>query len=75
MNKPDIDWQVVGQTIAVAHEKKENKPDGDGWFTSKQYVKELDVNRTTARHRLKKCVDQGLMEKHWDGRQNWYRVC
>ena len=75
MNKPDIDWHVVGQTIAVAHEKKENKPDGDGWFTVKQYIKELDVNKTTAGDRLKKCVDQGLMEKHWDGRQNWYRVC
>ena len=75
MDKPDIDWHVVRQTIAVARKKKENKQEGAGWFTSKQYITELGVSKTNASLRLKNCANQGLMEKYWDGRQNWYRVC
>ena len=75
MDKPDVDWDIIKKTVATGTEKKPQQPAGAGWFTCEEYSEQANRDATTARRRLKKCMTLGLMERQWDGRKYWYKVC
>jgi hypothetical protein len=75
MDKPDVDWDIIKKTVATGTEKGPQQPAGDGWFTCEEYSEHANIDDTTARRRLKKCLTLGLMERQWAGRKYWYKVC
>lgn len=60
MNGPDIDWSRLDDALEKLSVPDRPAPD---WFTAAEYAQQINMATRTARDRLKRLVDAGVVER------------
>lgn len=72
-NEPKIDWELVNSII---HTPKivDQRPQGEGWFTSSEYADANGIGRPHASEKLREAYMRGALERGGTKGRWYYRV-
>ena len=73
-NTPNIDWTKLDEALEKAMEPDQTRPDGDGWFTAKEYADERKIHDRTSYDRLEVASRKGMVERTQFKGTNYYRL-